>query len=137
MQFTESWLKDHLETDASLEAISEKLTDLGLVVEKIENRAQELAPFTICEIVEATKHPNADRLQVCQVSTGEETLQVVCGAPNARKGLKTVLAHPGDIIPSTKQVLKVGKVRDVESFGMLCSARELLLGEDEDGIMEL
>lgn len=137
MRFTLSWLKEYLETDAALDAITNKLTSLGLVVDKVENRAQELAPFTICEIVEANKHPEADRLQVCRVNTGSEILQIVCGAPNARKGLKTVLAHPGDVIPSTKQVLKVGKVRGVESFGMMCSARELLLGEEEDGIIEL
>jgi len=137
MLFTFSWLKDHLETEASLEAISDQLTSLGLVVEKIENKAEELAPFTICEIVEAEKHPNADRLKVCRVDTGTEILQIVCGAPNARKGLKTVLARPGDRIPSTKQVLKVGKVRDVESFGMLCSANELLLGEGAEGILEV
>src|SRR5437773_1892438 len=116
MRFTVSWLKEHLETDASLEAMTDKLTSLGLVVDKIENKAQELAPFTICEIVEAAKHPSADRLKVCRVNTGSEILQIVCGAPNARSGLKTVLAHAGDVIPSTKQVLKVGKVRDVESF---------------------
>ena len=137
MRFTLSWLKDHLETEASLDIISEKLTSLGLVVDKIENKAQELAPFTICEIVEAEKHPNADRLKVCKVNTGEEILQIVCGGPNARKGLKTVLARPGDVIPLTQQVLKVGKVRDVESFGMMCSAHELLLGTDEGGILEV
>lgn len=137
MLFTFSWLKDHLETEASLEAISDQLTSLGLVVEGIENKAEELAPFTICEIVEAEKHPNADRLKVCRVNTGTEILQIVCGGPNARKGLKTVLARPGDKIPSTKQVLKVGKVRDVESFGMMCSAAELLLGEGAEGIIEV
>lgn len=137
MRFTLSWLKEHLETDAPLDVITEKLTALGLVVDKVENKAQELGPFTICEIVSAEKHPSADRLQVCRVNTGSEVLQIVCGAPNARAGLKTVLARPGTVIPSTKQVLKVGKVRDVESFGMMCSARELLLGEDEGGIIEV
>ncbi len=137
MRFTLSWLKEHLETTASLDKISEKLTSLGLVVDKIENKTEMLAPFTICEIVEAEKHPNADRLKVCRVNTGKEILQVVCGASNARSGLRTVLAHPGDIIPSTKQVLKVGKVRDVESFGMMCSAQELLLGETSEGIIEV
>ncbi len=137
MKFTLSWLKEHLETEASLEVISETLTQLGLVVEKIENKAEELAAFTICEIVEIEKHPDADRLKVCHVNTGREVLQIVCGGPNARKGLKTVLARPGDVIPSTKQVLKVGKVRGVESHGMMCSARELLLGEDEGGILEV
>jgi phenylalanyl-tRNA synthetase beta chain len=137
MRFTLSWLKEHLETKATLEEITDKLTSLGLVVDKVENKAQELAPFTICEIMEAEKHPDADRLKVCRVNTGTETLQIVCGAPNARPGLKTVLARPGDAIPATKQVLKVGKVRGVESFGMMCSARELLLGEDEGGILEV
>jgi len=137
MRFTLSWLKEHLETDATVEAITEKLTALGLVVDKVENRAEELAPFTICKVMSTEKHPSADRLQVCRVNTGTETLQIVCGAPNARAGLKTVLAYPGVVIPSTKQVLKVGKVRDVESFGMMCSAHELLLGEDGDGILEL
>jgi phenylalanyl-tRNA synthetase beta chain len=137
MKFTLSWLKDHLETDASLETILEKLTALGLIVDKVENKAEALAPFKICEILETEKHPNADRLQVCRVNTGTEVIQVVCGAPNARKGLKAVLARPGDIIPSTKQALKVGKVRDVESFGMMCSAEELHLGEGPEGIIEV
>lgn len=137
MRFTLSWLKEHLETDASVEEIADKLTSLGLVVDKVENKAEALASFTICEILEAQKHPNADRLKVCRVNTGTEVLQIVCGAPNARPGLKTILARPGDVIPATKQVLKVGKVRDVESFGMMCSARELLLGDEDSGIMEL
>lgn len=137
MKFTLSWLKEHLKTEASLDKICDTLTDLGLVVEKVENKAQALAPFIICEIIDAEKHPNADRLKVCQVDTGTEKLQVVCGGANARKGLKVVLARPGDVIPSTKQVLKVGKVRDVESFGMMCSIQELLLGEAEEGIIEV
>jgi phenylalanyl-tRNA synthetase beta chain len=137
MRFTLSWLKDHLETEASLDALSDQLTSLGLVVDKIENKAATLAPFKICEIVEAEKHPNADRLKVCRVNTGQEVIQVVCGAPNARAGLKAVLARPGDLIPSTKQVLKVGKVRDVESQGMMCSAQELLLEGEDHGIIEV
>lgn len=137
MKFTFSWLKDHLETQAPLEAILDQLNALGLVVDKVENKAKALEPFTICEIVEAEKHPNADRLKVCRVNTGNEIIQVVCGAPNAHKGMKAVLARPGVVIPSTQQVLKVGKVRDVESFGMMCSAQELLLGEASDGIIEV
>lgn len=137
MRFTLSWLKDHLETEASLEAIAKQLTALGLVVDKIENKAQNLAPFTICEITSVSKHPNADRLKICQVNTGKETLQIVCGAANARPALKTVLARPGDVIPATGQILKIGKVREVESFGMLCSASELLLGENSEGIIEV
>jgi phenylalanyl-tRNA synthetase beta chain len=136
MKFTLSWLKEHLETEASLDEILEKLTSLGLVVDRVENKAEALASFTICEIIEAGRHPNADRLQVCRVNTGTEVLQVVCGAPNARKGLKTILAKPGVVIPSSQQVLKVGKVRDVESYGMLCSASELLLEEESEGIFE-
>src|SRR3990167_9458280 len=92
MRFTLSWLKEHLETSATLDEISEKLTNIGLLVDKIKNLGEVLTPFTICEIIEAKKHPNADRLQVCQVQTGEELIQVVCGAKNARKGLKAVLA---------------------------------------------
>jgi len=137
MKFTLSWLKDHLEAEAPLDAILEKLTSLGLVVEEVENKAEALAPFKVCEIVEAEKHPNADRLKVCRVNTGDAVIQVVCGASNARKGLKAVLAQPGDVIPSTKQVLKVGKVRDIESFGMMCSAQELHLGEGSEGIIEV
>jgi phenylalanyl-tRNA synthetase beta chain len=137
MRFTLSWLKEHLKTEASLTEIIDRLTQLGLVVEKVENKAEALAPFIICEIVEAEKHPNADRLQVCKVNTGKETLQIVCGGANARFGLKTVLARPGDVIPSTGQVLKVGKVRDVESFGMLCSSAELRLSGESEGIIEV
>ncbi len=91
----------------------------------------------VAEIVSAEKHPDADRLKLCQVSTGTETVQVVCGAPNARAGLKGVLARPGDVIPASGDVLKTGKIRGVESQGMMCSARELKLGEDHDGIIEL
>jgi len=137
MKFTLSWLRDHLDTTASLETILETLTAVGLTVDKVENKAEALAPFTVCLIEDAERHPNADRLQVCRVNTGTDVIQVVCGAPNARKGLKTVLARPGVVIPSTGQVLKVGKVRDVESQGMMCSATELLLGTDSDGIIEV
>lgn len=137
MQFTLSWLKNYLETTASVGEITDKLTSLGLVVDKVENKSEALAPFTICEILEANRHPDADRLKVCRVNTGSEVLQIVCGAPNARSGLKTVLARPGDVIPSTKQVLKVGKVRGVDSYGMMCSADELLLEGNAEGIIEL
>jgi tRNA-binding EMAP/Myf-like protein len=89
------------------------------------------------EVLTAEKHPNADKLRLCTVSDGKETLQIVCGAPNARAGIKVVLARPGTVIPATGEALKIGKIRDVESRGMMCSARELLLGEDHDGIIEL
>jgi phenylalanyl-tRNA synthetase beta chain len=137
MKFTLSWLKHHLETDASLSEIGERLTALGLEVEDIHDPAKDLAGFIVGHVIAAEKHPNADRLRVCKVETGLETLQVVCGAPNARAGLKVILARPGTFIPATGDVLKKGKVRDVESQGMMCSWRELKLGEDHDGIAEL
>src|SRR3989338_4148582 len=108
MKFTLSWLKQHLHTEASLETICDTLDQLGLVVDKIENKAEILAPFIICEIVKAEKHPNADRLKVCQVNTGKDVVQVVCGASNARQWMKAVLALPGTTIPSSGSVLKVG-----------------------------
>ncbi len=137
MKFTLSWLRDHLETTAPLDTILDTLTALGLTVESVENKAEALAPFTVCLIEEAERHPNADRLQVCKVNTGTEVIQVVCGASNARKGLKTVLGRPGVVIPSTGQALKVGNVRGVDSFGMMCSATELLLGTESEGIVEV
>jgi len=137
MKFTLSWLKQHLETDASLDEISARLTMLGLEVEGIEDPAKDLGGFVVGEILEAEKHPNADRLRVCKVNNGQTVLQVVCGAPNARAGIKVILAQPGTFIPVTGEALKKGKVRDVESQGMMCSWRELKLGEDHDGIAEL
>ena len=137
MKFTLSWLRDHLDTDATLDQISDALTALGLEVEGITDRASELAGFIVGHIVEAGKHPDADRLQVCKVDTGSTMIQVVCGAPNARAGLKVILAQPGVVIPVTGEALKKGAVRGVESQGMMCSYRELGLGEDHDGIAEL
>lgn len=137
MRFTLSWLKTYLDTDVSLETLLETLTQLGLVVDKVENKAEALASFTICEVVEALPHPNADRLKLCRVNTGNEIIQVVCGAPNAQAGMKAVLAHPGNLIPATQQVLKVGKVRGEESQGMLCSAQELGLSDESEGIIEV
>jgi phenylalanyl-tRNA synthetase beta chain len=138
MKFTLNWLKDHLDTAAPLSEIATTLTRIGLEVEGIENPAEALAPFVVGEVVEAVQHPNADRLRVCQVNIGKDKLvEVVCGAPNARAGLKTAFAAPGSVIPATGDVLKVGAIRGVTSNGMLCSTRELKLGEDHDGIMEL
>lgn len=138
MKFSLNWLKRHLKTDHSVEALAEKLTDLGLEVDGIENAADTLRDFKVAHIVSAEKHPDADKLQVCQVDVGEkETLTVVCGAPNARKDLKVVFAAPGVTIPSNGLVLKIAKVRGVESHGMLCSGEELGLRDDLDGIMEL
>jgi len=137
MKFTLSWLKDHLETDASLEALCDKLTAIGLEVEGLENPAASLEAFKVAQIVTAVKHPQADRLKLCTVNTGAETIQVVCGAPNARAGLKTILARPGDVIPATGEALKLSKIRGEESQGMMCSAAELKLDSDASGIIEL
>jgi phenylalanyl-tRNA synthetase beta chain len=138
MKFSLSWLKDHLDTDETLETLADKLTMIGLEVEHIEDQAKLLQPFTIAEIVEAVQHPNADRLRVCTVNVGEATpLQIVCGAPNARAGLKTVLARPGTFIPGKDFTIGLGNIRGVESQGMLCSAGELGMPDASDGIMEL
>jgi phenylalanyl-tRNA synthetase beta chain len=137
MKFTFSWLKQHLETSASLEAICEKLTAIGLEVEKVEDRGKTLAPFIIASVLTAEKHPNADRLKVTTVDTGKEKLQVVCGAPNCHAGMKAVLARPGDVMPDSGEALKKGVIRGVESMGMLCAADELALGDEHDGIIEL
>ncbi|WP_395329348.1 phenylalanine--tRNA ligase subunit beta [Novosphingobium sp. BL-8H] len=137
MKFSLSWLKQYLETDASLEDIALKLNAIGLEVEGIEDPAAKLAGFRVAKVLTADKHPQADKLQVLTVDTGEGVLQVVCGAPNARAGLVGVLGLPGATVPANGMVLKVAAVRGVESNGMMCSTRELELGEDHDGIIEL
>jgi len=137
MKFTLGWLKQHLETTASLEEIAARLTMLGLEVDSVTDRAKDLAPFTVAYVIEAKPHPNADRLRVCIVDTGKEKVQVVCGAPNARTGMKGVFAPAGSRIPGTGLDLKKGVIRGVDSNGMLCSAREMGLGEDHDGIIDL
>ena len=137
MKLTLSWLKEHLDTSATLEALCEKLTAIGLEVEGVEDHAAALAPFKVAQILTAQKHPDADRLKVCTVNTGAETIQVVCGAPNARAGLKTVLARAGDVIPASGEALKLSKIRGAESQGMMCSGAELKLDTDATGIMEL
>ncbi|MBS0538977.1 MAG: phenylalanine--tRNA ligase subunit beta, partial [Proteobacteria bacterium] len=137
MKFTLSWLKEHLETDATLVQVRDALTMLGLEVEGIANPAETLKGFVVGYVVEAVQHPNADRLRVCKVDTGNGVVQVVCGAPNARTGMKGVFASPGSYIPGTDLHLKVGKIRGEESNGMLCSMRELELSDDHDGIIDL
>jgi phenylalanyl-tRNA synthetase beta chain len=137
VKFTLSWLKEHLNTDASASEIGARLTSIGLEVESITDPGAGLKDFIVGEVVTAEKHPNADKLRLCSVSDGKDTLQIVCGAPNARAGIKVVLARPGTVIPATGDALKLGTIRGVESRGMMCSARELLLGEDHDGIIEL
>ncbi len=138
MKFSLSWLKAHLDTDASLTEITEKLTDIGLELEGLENPADALRPFRVAKVIEAGPHPNADKLQLLKVDDGRaEPWQVVCGAPNARKDMVGVFGPPGTYIPGSDFTLKPAKIRDVESFGMMCSARELELGDDHDGIIEL
>ena len=138
MKFTLSWLKDHLDTEASLDTIAETLTRIGLEVEGVEDKAAALKPYVVARILTAEQHPNADRLRVCTVETGAGApVQVVCGAPNARAGLVTVFAPPGTYVPGKAITLSVGTIRGVESHGMLCSGSELGLGEDHDGILEL
>ncbi|KZY43354.1 phenylalanine--tRNA ligase subunit beta, partial [Roseovarius sp. HI0049] len=137
MKFTLSWLKDHLETTASVDEIAEALTDLGLEVEEISNPAARLSAFTIGKVVKAEQHPDADRLRVCQVETDEGEKQIICGAPNAREGITVVIAKPGVYVPGIDTTIGVGKIRGIESFGMMCSEREMELSEEHDGIIEL
>jgi phenylalanyl-tRNA synthetase beta chain len=138
MKFTLSWLKEHLETDADLGTILDALTRIGLEVEGVENAADKLAPFVVAQVLSAAPHPQADKLQVLSVDAGTgEAIQVVCGAPNARAGLKGVFGAPGAYVPGSDLTLKVAAIRGVESRGMMCSVRELELGEEHDGIIEL
>src|SRR5919107_4919473 len=138
MKFTLSWLKDHLDTSASFDEIVETLTRIGLEVEGVEDKAKALAPYKVAYVVSAEQHPNADRLRVCMVDTGEGApIQVVCGAPNARTGMKSVFAPPGTYIPGKNITLGVGTIRGVESAGMLCSGSELEISDDHDGIIDL
>ena len=138
MKFTLSWLKDHLETEESPEELAAKLTAIGLEVEGVENPAEALKPFRVARVLTAERHPQADKLQVLTVDTGSgDALQVVCGAPNARAGLVGVFGGPGTYVPGSDFVLKKAAIRGVESNGMMCSARELELGDDHDGIIEL
>ena len=137
MKFTLSWLKDHLDTTASVDEIAEALTDLGLEVEDIINPAERLKTFTLAKVTHAEQHPDADRLRVCTVATNEGDKQIVCGAPNAREGITVVLAKPGDYVPGIDVTLSVGKIRGVESHGMMASERELELSDEHNGIIEL
>ncbi len=137
MKFTLSWLKHHLETDASVAEIAETLTDLGLEVEGIENPIERLSDFAIGKVVSAEKHPDADKLKVCQVDTKDGPTQIICGAPNARAGITVVIATPGTYVPGIDTTIGVGKIRGIESYGMMCSEREMELSEEHDGIIEL
>lgn len=137
MKFTLSWLKEHLDTTADVGAVVEAMTMAGLEVEHVENPAEKLAKFSVAKIVEAVQHPNADKLRVCQVDTKDGRLEIVCGAPNARAGLTTIYAPIGAYVPGSGITLEPRPVRGVVSNGMLCSARELEVAEESDGIVEL
>ncbi len=138
MKFSLSWLKDHLETGASAEEIADKLTAIGLEIESLTNPAEALAPFTVARVLTAEKHPQADKLQVLTVDTGSgDPVQVVCGAPNAHAGMLGVFGPPGAYVPGSDLTLKVASIRGVESHGMMCSVRELELGDEHDGVIEL
>jgi phenylalanyl-tRNA synthetase beta chain len=138
VKFTLSWLKEHLDTDATLDEIVAKLTMIGLEVESVEDKGKLLAPYVIARVTEAKQHPNADRLRVCMVDTGDgKPIQVVCGAPNARTGMTGVFVPPGAFIPGKNMTLAIGTIRGVESRGMLVSEFELQISDDHDGIIDL
>jgi phenylalanyl-tRNA synthetase beta chain len=137
MKFTLSWLKKFLDTNLSVAEISEKLTSIGLEVEEIIDQGPALKDFTVAEILDAEKHPNADSLKLCKVDTGSEILQIVCGASNARSGIKVVLAKVGTIIPNGQFKIKASSIRGIDSNGMLCSEEELLIAKNSSGIIEL
>ena len=137
MKFTLSWLREHLDTTASVDEIAETLTDLGLEVEEVVNPADKLKTFTLGKVVKAEQHPDAARLRVCMVATDEGEKQIICGAPNAREGITVVVCKPGDYVPGIDVTLSVGKIRGVESHGMMASERELELSDEHEGIIEL
>ena len=138
MIITIPWLKEHLQTKANDSKIIDQLTNIGLEVESIKENSGELDDFKVAKILKVEKHPNADKLKICDVTLGKnKTVKVVCGASNAREGLVTIYAPPGAIIPKTKFELKIVKIRGIESKGMLCSENELNLSQESDGIIEL
>ena len=138
MKITFDWLKDHLKTSLKEKNLLEQLTNIGLEVESVENLSADNELFKVAKIIKTEKHPNADRLKICDVDIGEKDLKkVVCGAANAKEGLITIYAPPGAIIPKTKTKLVVAKIRGITSYGMLCSESELNLSDESDGIIEL
>ncbi|WP_282093119.1 phenylalanine--tRNA ligase subunit beta [Epibacterium ulvae] len=137
MKFTLSWLKEHLDTTATVDEITEALTDLGLEVEEVVNPADRLKDFKLGYVKHAEKHPDADKLRVCKVDTDEGEMQIICGAPNAREGITVVVCKPGMYIPGLDITIGVGKIRGVDSFGMMASERELELSDEHNGIIEL
>ena len=137
MKFTFSWLKEHLDTTASLDEVVYALTDLGLEVEEVSDPIKKLNDFTIGKILKAEKHPDADKLRVCKVDTDNGEVQIICGAPNAIEGILVVVAKPGVYVPGIDTTIGVGKIRGIESHGMMCSEREMELSDEHDGIIEL
>ena len=137
MKFTLSWVKDYLDTNATLEDICEGLVGVGLEVEEATEKTRLLADFSVAHVTLAEKHPNADKLRQCVVETKDGTKQVVCGAPNARTGIKAIVALPGVTIPATGAVFAPATIRGVESQAMLCSERELLISDEHNGIIEV
>ena len=138
MNITLNWLKKHLKTSSNTNTIAEKLTSIGLEVESITSASSNLSNFKVCKVLKAIKHPDADKLKICDVDIGDGKItKVVCGAANARDDLITVYASPGTVIPKNGMKLSVAKIRGVESFGMLCSEAELNLSEESEGIIEL
>ena len=138
MKITTNWLKEHLDTKLNENQIIDKLTDIGLEVESVDSQSGELDSFIVAKILKAEKHPDADRLRVCDVDIGSgDPVKVVCGAPNANEGLLTIYAPPGSVVPKNQMKLVVSKIRGVTSYGMLCSESELNLSNDSDGITEL
>ena len=137
MKLTLSWLKKHLKTQSSIDEVTQGLTDIGLEVEEIIKADDNLSLFKVAKILKAEKHPDADKLKVCDVDLGDKIVKVVCGASNAREGLKTVYAPPGAIIPKNQMKLAIVKIRGIESSGMLCSESELGISDNSEGITEL
>ena len=131
MKFTLSWLKEHLETTATVDEIAETLTKIGLEVEEVFNPASKLNGFVTAKVENCVMHPDSDHLHLLSVNDGKQKLQVVCGAPNVKQGLIGIFAPVGAVIPCYNEALKVGKIRGVESFGMMCSEKELGVGEDQ------
>ena len=138
MKFTIDWLKEHLDTKLNDQMIIDKLTNIGLEVESFESQQSEFDQFIVAKIINTEKHPNADRLSLCDVDIGQgKTVKVVCGAPNAKKNLYTVYAPPGALIPKSQTKLAISKIRGVTSYGMLCSESELKLSNESEGIIDL
>ena len=137
MKFTLDWLKDHLDTSADLKIITDTLTNIGLEIENVEDKSNDFKDFSVAKVIKAIKHPNADKLKVCQVETKSGEFQVVCGAPNAREGMLGIFAPENSYIPGTELHLKKSKIRGVESCGMLVSEREMGISDEHDGIIEV